>query len=293
MKLFSYTYSVIYYSHDPSAGEKLNIGVVAFSPEVPFLRVKFQHNYERLSSCFAHFNGENYKRAVHRFEIGVQKITEQLTTGLFATLDTPQNVNFVTSQIWPDKELSYTCGPILSGVSERLDDDFESIFDRFVTSQYEQSTSERRTDEEVWSVFRDSFLRASITPALEPKTFMVGSFEVKFEHSFKNGAWHALYPVSLDFSKPEGMRNKVTRLLGSTVLLEDTPELDTIYLLLGQPKSQENMSAYRKAKELLEKRMKVKHQIIEEDQAEGFAQRLAVYMKEHGVIKDQTLVGSV
>ena len=280
----SYTYSVIHYTHDPSAGESLNIGVVLFSPNARFLGAKFQQNYERLSKTFSGFNGENYRRSIRRFEAAIGKMSDEWTGSMFFETDIPKDLGTVLSMLWPDPGLSYGCGPVLAGISEEMNEAIVGIFDRMVTSQYDTESGERRSDQDVWSVYNKSFLRHSITRAFQPKVFETDAFDVKFEHTFKNGAWHALQPISLDYSKPEGMKNKVTRLLGNAVVLEDNAELSTLYLLLGPPKSQDQLPAYRKAKEILRKRIRVNHQIIEEDQAERFADTLATYMREHGVL---------
>lgn len=279
-----YTYSVIHYTHDPSADERLNIGVVIYSPSARFLGAKFQQTYERLSKTFSGFSGQDYKRNIQRFESAVDKMAAEWTQGMFIETKISRDVSAVTTVLWPDPDFSYACGPILAGISSDLPETLALLFDQVITSQYDTDSGERRSDQDVWSVYNKSFSRLSITRVLQPKTFATEAFDVKFEHTFKNGAWHALQPISLDYSKPEGMKNKVTRLLGNAVVLEDNAELDTLYLLLGPPKSQDQMSAYRKAKSLLQRRIKIKHQIIEEDQADRFAAGLEVYMREHGVI---------
>jgi hypothetical protein len=47
-------------------------------------------------------------------------------------------------------------------------------------------------------------------------------------------------------------------------MLEGNPDLDTLYLLLGPAKTSAHQDAYQKAKELLTKRIKVNHRIVEE-----------------------------
>ena len=183
--------------------------------------------------------------------------------------------------------MSFRYGEILAGVSDDLDDTLASVFQRMVTSQYEKNRTERRTDEEVWAVYNKVFMRTAISRVLQEHTFKAEPFELKFEHSFKNGSWYALQPLSLDYSESKGIQNKVTTWLGKAVMLEDNPELDTLYLLLGPPKTSAHQEAYQKAKDLLRKRLGVKHQIVEEQNAENFAAELADFMREHGVLQSE------
>ena len=287
MKSVAYTYTVVKYVHDPGAGETMNIGVVLFAPDKHYLKVEFSHTYERLSKAFVDFDGEHFKRAIRRFEYAISRLAERWTTGLFAEADAPADVGLVAKTIWPDPEMSFRYGEILTGMTEDLDETLASIFNRMVTSQYEKSHTERRSDEEVWALYNKVFMRSAINHALQEHTFSTDSFEVKFEHSFKNGSWHALQPLSLDYSEPKGIQNKVTKWLGTAVVLEGNPDLDTLYLLLGPPNSPAHQDAYQKAKTLLAKRLKVQHRIVEERDAEAFAVELAGFMREHGVLKSE------
>ena len=284
MKLVEYTYTVVQYVHDPGAGETMNIGVLLFAPEKHFLRAEFCHTYERLSKAFVDFDGDHFKRAVRRFEQAISRLADRWTTGLFAETDAPADVGVVAKTIWPDREMSFRYGEVLTGLSEDLEETLTSIFQRMVTSQYEKNRLERRSDEEVWASYNKVFIRSEINQALQEHTFSTDSFEVKFEHSFKNGSWHALQPLSLDYSEPKGIQNKVTKWLGTAVVLEGNTELDTLYLLLGPPNAPDHQDAYRKAKSLLQKRLKVNHRIIEEGDAEAFAVELAGFMREHGIL---------
>jgi hypothetical protein len=288
MKLVEYTYTVVQYIHDPGAGETMNIGVLLFAPGQHYLKAEFCHTYERLSKAFVDFDGEHFKRAIRRFEHSISRLAERWTTGMFAEADAPADVETVAKTLWPDPEMSFRYGETLTGITENLDETLASIYYRMVTSQYEKNRTERRSDDEVWASYNKVFMRSSINHALQEHTFVTDAFEVKFEHSFKNGSWHALQPLSLDYADSKGIQTKVTKWLGTAVVLEGNPDLDTLYLLLGPPISPAYQEAYQKAKILLSKRLKVKHRIIEERDAETFATELAGFMREHGVLTSET-----
>ena len=112
--------------------------------------------------------------------------------------------------------------------------------------------------------------------------------ELDFEHAFKNERWHVLQPVSLDYARPESLQEKAMRCLGQASVLEGNPELGRLYLLLGAPLQPSHREAYEKAKRLLHK-MPVEHEVVEEDQAEEFARRIAECVREHGVVTTETI----
>jgi hypothetical protein len=285
MNAVPYTYSVIKYVHDPAAGEMLNIGVVLVATAVPYAAAKIEYRYERLSEAFVNFDGENYKRALRQFEQAVADFQGRLKAGLLPMLTHPSDVEALGRMIWPDSDLSFRLGPMLAGVTDNPEEAIEILFDRMVASQYQRESRERRSDEQVWATYQTSLQKERVSRVLQPKTFIAEGFELKFEHSFKNERWHILEPVSLDYAKVEGIRNKVSRLLGDATALQDHPELGKLYVLLGPPRLKEHREDYDRAKKLLHK-MPIEHELVEEGYAENFARDLAKYLRQHGVIED-------
>jgi hypothetical protein len=92
----------------------------------------------------------------------------------------------------------------------------------------------------------------------------------------KNGAWHIIQPVSMDFQQPESMQKKASQWVGTAVGLKDVQDLGTIFFLLGEPAK--HRKAYERAKALLDQ-APVRHQIIEEGNAELLIRRLLELME--------------
>lgn len=283
MSKTSYTYAVIRYVHDPAAGESLNIGVVLWAPATRFLGARLEVRYERLSNTFAGFDGDHYKRALGHFESSLASLHQEFTDSLFLPINSLQNVQQVMALVWPDEDLSFRIGPMLAGIGEDPELALDEIFHRFVESQYPQHKRDKRSDEEVWSVFNRPLIRTRVSRRLAPKVISTDEFSLKFDHSFKNGRWHVLEPVSMDYARPESLQKKATAWLGNATAIEGHPELATLYLLLGKPQKEEHKVAYNKAKNLLRK-MPIEHVLVEEDEAEEFAKHIAAYMRAHGIL---------
>lgn len=122
---------------------------------------------------------------------------------------------------------------------------------------------------------------------LQPKHFTSDNLpDVKFEHTFKNEKHHVLDPITMDYAKASDIPNKANKVLGQAITLEGHPEIGKLYLLLGAPRNPAHRNAYIKAKNLLNK-IPIDKEIIEENEAEDFANELADYMERHGVFDSE------
>lgn len=286
MRVIPYTYCVVRYVHDPAAGESLNIGVIIWAPSVAFLAAQFEHHYERLSNTFADFNGEHYKRSLRQFEYALEKLQDEMSGNLFVKSELTNDIGIIASSVWPDKGLSFQIGPVLAGVTDDPKRSLIEIFDRMVTSQYPRSKGEARSDEDVWIVYHRPLVQTKVSRKLVPTTISTEEFSLKFDHAFKNDQWHALRPVSLDFQRAETIQRKAATWLGNATALQGHSDLGTLYLLLGRPHLESHQQAYIKAKNLLHK-MPIKHELVEENEAEDFAREIADYMHKHGLIEKE------
>ena len=125
-------------------------------------------------------------------------------------------------------------------------------------------------------------MRRKVVRKLRPTVIQTNKVEVKFEHAFRNGKWHVLQPMSMDYSRKEYIQTKAARWLGFGVGLKDSPELERLYILFGPPRLESHKDAYEKAKNLLHE-IPVPHEFIEEDAAEQFADFIHDYMHKHGL----------
>ncbi len=283
MNTTPYTYSVIRYLHDPATGEMLNIGVILCAPAARVIEARLEFRYERLSDAFVDFDGEHYRRTLQQFVQVLDILRERLSaTTLFDLWDISSNAQSIAKQIWPDMDLSFQIGEVMAGISDDVSNTIENLFHRMVTSQYQRLTQERRTDDDVWAVYQKPLVRRHVISNLRPTVLTTPEVDVKFAHAFRNEKWHVLQPLSMDLKRREYIQNKAMRWFGSAHALEANAELGTLYVLLGPPSIETNRSAYIKAKNLLNK-MPIKHELIEEDESEDFADHISAYMREHGI----------
>jgi len=283
MNTVPYTYCVVRYRHDPATGEMLNIGVILFAPTADYLEARLDHHYERLSEAFCSFDGEHYRRTLRQFLAVLNILRERIRTkNLFDAWDIPNNVKSVAEYIWPDIDLSFQISEAMAGITDGPRETLELLFHRMVTSQYSRPRLERRTDDEVWTVYQEPLARRKVVRKLRHTVLTTPEVELKFDYAFQNEKWHVLQPMSMDYVKKESIQNKATKWLGNAVALQGNEEIKKLYILLGPPMLESYKSAYIKAKNLLNK-IPIDHELIEEDAAEDFAAHIEGFMKEHNV----------
>jgi hypothetical protein len=283
MNKIPYTYSIIKYIHDPAVGESLNVGAIVLSPEAQFLDVKLDYHYERLSKTFAGFNGEQFKRTLENFASVLEEYKSEITGTLWQSSEFPKDIRSIVSHIWPDQGLSFQIGPILAGITPDPNTALQEIFDRMVASQYERQKRETRTDQEVWSTYHKPLIKTQAAKKLIVQVVCTPAITLKLDHVFKNDNLHILQPVSMDYAQEASIQEKASKWLGHAMGMEGYPDLGVLYLLLGRPQLAKHRDAYIRAKNLLHK-MRIKHEFVEEEEADIFAQLITEYMKEHGLL---------
>lgn len=281
MKEVTYSFSTLRYVHDASAGESLNVGVVLYAPDLQFLRVKYDGRFSRLSEAFAGFDSSTYRKVLLRFEFDIQKLCAP-SAGLFQASDR-HSLRELLKEVWPDDHLSFQFGPVMTGVASDPAAEVESLFERMVTSRYRRDSRQRVTDDDVWLTYSRPLTTKRVTKALHPRIFRSESFELEFDHAFKNGAWQALKPMSMDYVEASTLQETAAKWLGFISALKGNSELDHVYFLLGSPKD-EHRAAFTKAKNILHS-VPIDYDLVEENEAESFASHLADYLEREGVLE--------
>lgn len=283
-----YTYCTVRYVHDPSAGESINVGVVLYSREAKVLRAKFEAKYGVLTKLFAHFDGEHFRRVLLTLESDLDNFRaelEQANQSLFE-LELPEDAIALMRRFLPDTGLSFQLGDLAAGLSRDLTETAENIFHHMVIGQRPfDDRDSRREDDEVWGSFQKPFRERGIMKALRPEKIQTEDLDLQFDHVFNNGHKHIIQPLSLDYQNADSITKTAARWGGYGVALAN--EVSQIIFLLGKPRRESHLPAYNKAKRYLQ-RLPVEARIVEESEAEEYADELAGFLVEHGVLEKTT-----
>ena len=283
----SYSFCTLRYCHDPSVGEAVNVGILFYAPDAATVRFLYQHHTAALSGLFRGFDRDEFLKFLSRLEKSVESFHTSLTQssgGLFGIENAPTNAGDIARWLVPDGGLSFQFGETRAGVTDDVMATARAMFERQVVQQRPLPREhKRRGDEAVWSSFYGALRSEGVTKVLQAYIAPTPLFEIPFDHAYKNEKWHAVEPLSFDYSQTDEIRKRASQWFGYCYALSESAEFSSLSLLLGAPTNPAQKAAYAKAKSLLSK-APVRPQIIEEDEAEEFASHLASEMKKHGVL---------
>ncbi len=306
-----FTYSVLRYKHNPSTGEAVNVGVLIFAPTVGLVRFKGTTHTYALSKLFRGFERDVFMRFLTALDRATQNLQDTLESNRqqLPLLDSPTSqfapkflqqreidVNQVTAEevarwLLSDNGLSFQFGEARGGITDDVLNIHENLFDRLVTQQRPaRDRDERRSNEEVWTIFQEALSEYGITRHLRPHTVKMPQFEdpIPFNHAYKNEKWHAVEPISFDYAKARSIREKALLWYGYGAALKQAPSFSQLYIVLGAPQNSSQMKDYNGAKNWLN-RMENKPELIEENEAPDFARELADTMKKEGVLSESEI----
>lgn len=273
-----YTYVVLRYVHDPTAGETLNIGVLVHSLEGMYVDVMFEGTYSRMSSAFAGFDGKDYHRVTGEFKRTIAKIRDVFSqtkiAGEFADAAT------IASRFWPDRGLSFRVGEILAGLSSDLPATTRQLFERFVTSQFTRREHKRRDEVAVWQAVEGKFQRNALA-LLAPVEVETKYGEQIFQHGFRNDRLHVLEPLSFDYVDSANILDVATKWRGRLDIIATASEAKDAQFsfIVGTPKP-EHKSAAERAMQMM-RDSAANAEVIPEDVAGPFAERFSMEILSH------------
>jgi hypothetical protein len=274
----AYSYSVLRYVHDPVTQEFINIGVAVFSPAAKYLRAICTTSYGRITNAFQKIDGNRFRQLSRYIQDQICAIGAEYESAL--PFESGQAIEHLLAKVLPPDDSAIQFSKAGVGLSSDLDRTLQELFDRHVEQYTAMSDSPRRSDEDIWRVFREPLDRVHVTPRLKPKRIVAPSYEYEFERSWKNEVWHVYEPVSFDMVEAASILDKANRWVGRATSLMDSAEPFRIHLLLGEPHDDRLKSTFAKAQNILNK-MPVTKELIRESEAEAFAEELAREVQGH------------
>lgn len=272
-----YSFSVLRYVHDPSTQEFVNIGVAVFSSEARYLRAICTPNYGRIRQMFQKVDGQRIRQISRYIQDRILTAGREYESSLPFQVD--KDIERLLAGILPPDDSAIQFSKAGVGLSEDLNGTLDDLYERFV-ERYAVVETTRRTDEEVWRVFREPLDRAFVTPRLRPKRIVAPSYEYEFQRSWRNEVWHVYEPVSFDMVEAASMLDKANRWVGRATSLMDSPDPFRMHLLLGEPQDERLKATYVKAQNILNK-IPVEKEFVPESEAASFAEELASQLAKH------------
>ena len=192
----------------------------------------------------------------------------------------PANAQELASSVIAPDDSSFQWSPMGSGLAADLPTTLETIYQRMVERYEDKPTNSSRSDETIWKTFKKRFEEKQILSRLRTKTIAVQDDEVEFSHAWKNHQWHCMETLSFDLMQPQSIKDKAHSWLGRMTSIKDSQDEFRIYYLVGEPQLEKSKRAFERALDVLHK-TPVEHQIVREDEAEGFAAEMAAKIAKH------------
>lgn len=274
----SYTYSVLRYVHDVTSGEFVNVGVALYAPQARYLSAMCRPTYGRLNKVFPGMNGEHFKALMRHIQNSFEAQGERFANEL--ALASPAGVMEIAQSVLPKDDSSLQWSPAGSGRTDDPAQALEKLFNRMVMRYEERQPSSSRTDDDVWRHFKRDLEEQKILQHFQPKTIAVQDDEIEFQHSWKNGKWHCLEPISFDLVAADSIKDKAHRWLGQLASVKDAVDPFKVYLLVGAPQQENLQPAFQNAMSILGKIPGDREIVLEKD-ALDWAARIAGEVAEH------------
>ena len=276
----AYTFSVLRYVHDPVTAEFVNIGVALYAPDAKYLNALCTPHYQRLSRMFEPIDGDHFRQITKYVQSQIEALGQRLASEL-PFKKPPKNIEDVLGQVLPADDSAIQFSTAGGGFTADLNKTLHELFVRNVERYATRVERPSRDEEDVWKVFRTPLEKHQVIKHLVPKQIVAPNYDYKFEHTRKNEVLHAYEPISFDLAEADSIKDKANRWLGRVTSLADSQEKFSLHLLMGKPREGKLQTAFIQAQNILNK-MPVKHEFVQEDEAEEFAESLTNEIKEHG-----------
>jgi hypothetical protein len=246
-----YSYTVLRYVHDVTTAEFVNVGLVLHSPTARVLRAETRRTIGRIRDVFPDFNRSAFLAAMKAVKASLNLAAGRLVDSSF--LDKEGDAATFAWGALPVDDSSLQWSPIGTGLTADLEKTFARLYERFVT-RYDTRDVHRRTDEDVWRPVRDRLIERNVSVHLGAKEIAGATDIIAFSRAWKNGAWHAYEPLSMDLADADGIKDKARLWLGHLAAVADGPsEPFKVYFLVGAPQDRTLLPAFETAKAILSK----------------------------------------
>ena len=271
-----YTYVLLRYRHDALSGEFGNVGVLLHEPRSGFLGLRARKTIgRRLSTMFPGISVEAFRNAVRVVERGVARLSNREASDMLSTLE---SAGTLAAKVLPKDDSSFVWGAVGSGLTLNAQATLDSLYERFV-KRYEEKVRAARDDAAIWKPVRDRLLERNIADRLEAVVIHSSLDDVKFEHAWKNGAWHCYQPLSFDLLAGDSIRDKAARWAGQLLALEHASESFKAHFLVGAPANPDLRLDYERALGIL--KLAGDPEVIEEDQIETLVDSIEDGLRAH------------
>lgn len=274
----NYEFSVLRYVHDTLTGEFINVGVVIYCENEKWISAQCRNTYARVSAVFPNLNSSHFRKMMKFVQAEFCRANQSLNTEL--QLSEIKSLQTLLHKVLPKDDSSMQWSSVSAGLTLNLEEELALLYERYVSHYDAKIARERRTEQDIWKDFKKTLENFSLSEEFQPKRISVKDDEIEFQHSWKNGIWHCIEPVSFDLTDGDYFKDKAHRWLGQLSSIQDSTEEFKVYLLVSPPTEIELQPAFNKALSILRK-IPVASEIYLEQEAPRLAEEIQKKMETH------------
>lgn len=276
----AYSFLVLRYVHDVVSSEFVNIGVVLYSPDFPFLGARFSSSYSRIADFFGGVDGSNYRSIVRHLQESVEQAAEYYCKGLPLS-EMPLSIEKFAASILPVDDSALQFSPQAGGgLTANPEKTLQELYVRYVELHIERPDRQRRDDSQILSIFKTPLRENRVLSQLRAKTIESPVYTWEFPLAWKNGVWNVCEPISFDLAEGSSILEKANHWVGRATSLKRSNIDFKMFLLLGRPSKPELWKAFSLAEAILQE-VPVEHEVFRDDRTRSFAERVVEELREH------------
>lgn len=270
------------YVHDAGTGEFLNIGVVVLCPSKGFADARFLQSWTRVTSAFPGADLVHLRRYRDALQ-GACTVWMARHAELFRTED---GVTALVRGVLPN-ESGVELSGVISGVTADPERTTRDLFERHVGRYAAREETASRTDDDVWKLFTQRLPDPQVVRKLQARELVspeYPSFRLPLNHSWKNGMWNAIEPLSLDTSSVPWIQQKTASILNRVDLVRPREQDTAVTLVIGLPPNGASITARRAAEDgfrLLQHRLLGKVDVVLEKDTDKIAEKMVHDIQSH------------
>lgn len=261
--------ALLQFTYDPSSEERVNVGVVAYSPTTGEIVSRFSERYGALKFFYPSLSGSSYRSILRNLSARARTVAKTGSRGKQLALDRPEGVDAILQQIAPAGSMNFAWSSVRYGICRSIRQKVDETFGEFVGLRESRGARERRDDEAVWRRVTSEPTFEEVTRSLRTDVEVsTQDYRYVFRAGWRNGRLHVVEPISLDYVDPGDMVEEATRWRGRL----DELSIGNDFLMtaiLSDPPVSASRRQYDQANHVLERDPRIRA-IFRESQVQEF-----------------------
>lgn len=254
----SFSYCLLQYRHNPWLKERINIGVLLYSKENQFFKLKVRGWEGRVLAAYPDLTRPNFTEDLKQIRRAVEKFASQgiVQDSLFYEDQSPfqSGAKVVTAEqlaefVAPSMDASYQWTKGGVGLCSDPQQQLEKLFDRFVSAFDGEKKDSGRSNSQVWSDAGKMLAERKLERHMDMEpTIQTGLGAIKWQAGYQNGAYNVINSLSFDLADEGHIGAKAARWGGFAQAVANNPSRRAqTKLLIGRPSIQRLESAFESA----------------------------------------------